>query len=56
MWDIAGGAVLAREAGLEVRIGEDPESRIPWIAAGTPALLAATEPLWPEIKTGRPKD
>ncbi|MQB41128.1 inositol monophosphatase family protein [Rhizobium sp. ICMP 5592] len=51
MWDIAGGAVLAREAGLDVRIGEDPESRIPWIAAGTPALLAATEPLWPEIKT-----
>jgi myo-inositol-1(or 4)-monophosphatase len=51
MWDIAGGAVLAREAGLEVRIGEEPASLIPWIAAGTPALLAATEPLWPEIRT-----
>ncbi|WP_039973625.1 inositol monophosphatase family protein [Rhizobium sp. AP16] len=51
MWDIAGGAVLAREAGLEVRIGEDLASRVPWIAAGTPALLAATEPLWPEIRT-----
>ncbi|WP_436033423.1 inositol monophosphatase family protein [Rhizobium rhizogenes] len=49
MWDIAGGAVLAREAGLEVRIGEDRENHVPWIAAGTPALLAATEPLWPEI-------
>lgn len=51
MWDIAGGAVLAREAGLEVRIGEDMASRIPWIAAGTPTLLAATEPLWPEIRS-----
>jgi myo-inositol-1(or 4)-monophosphatase len=49
MWDIAGGAVLAREAGLEVRIGADPITNVPWIAAGTPALLGATEPLWPEI-------
>lgn len=56
MWDIAGGAVLAREAGLEVRIGEDPASHIPWIAAGTPTLLAATEPLWPEIRADYPND
>ncbi|TCQ10506.1 myo-inositol-1(or 4)-monophosphatase [Rhizobium sp. PP-F2F-G36] len=49
MWDIAGGAVIAREAGLEVRIGTRPGTDIPWIAAGTTALLADTEPLWPHI-------
>ncbi len=47
MWDIAGGAVLVREAGLEVRIGHDPVSDAYWIAAGTEALLEATERLWP---------
>lgn len=49
MWDIAGGAVLAREAGLDVRIGTRAGTDIPWIAAGTPALMAASEPLWPDI-------
>jgi myo-inositol-1(or 4)-monophosphatase len=49
MWDIAGGAVLAREAGLDVRIGLQPGTDIPWIAAGTGALIADTLPLWPEI-------
>jgi myo-inositol-1(or 4)-monophosphatase len=49
MWDIAGGAVLAREAGLDVRIGMRPGTNIPWIAAGTDALLADAEPLWPHI-------
>ncbi len=49
MWDIAGGAVLAREAGLDVRTGTRTRSDIPWIAAGTPALMAASEHLWPEI-------
>ena len=48
MWDIAGGAVLAREAGLEVRIGRNASGE-DWVAAGTPALLATVEPLWPEI-------
>jgi myo-inositol-1(or 4)-monophosphatase len=48
MWDIAGGAVLAREAGLDVRIGT--RNGIPYIAAATPALMAATEPFWPEIQ------
>lgn len=43
MWDIAGGAVLAREAGLEVRIGHDPASDAYWIAAGTGALIEATD-------------
>lgn len=52
LWDIAGGAVLAREAGLEVRIGTRADTGSPWIAAGTPALLAATAPLWPEIAQG----
>ena len=52
MWDIAGGVVLAREAGLDVRIGIRPGSGIPWVAAATPALMAVTEGLWPEI-TGR---
>ncbi|MNE81403.1 hypothetical protein D3C80_1780480 [compost metagenome] len=49
MWDIAGGVVLAREAGLDVRIGNRPGSGIPWVAAGTPALMAVTEGWWPEI-------
>lgn len=50
MWDIAGGAVLAREAGLDVRIGVRAGSGIPWIAVGTPKLLTAAAELWPEIK------
>lgn len=50
MWDIAGGAVLAREAGLDVRIGVRAGSNIPWIAAGTAELLTAAAELWPEIK------
>ncbi|WP_332305234.1 inositol monophosphatase family protein [Rhizobium sp. GR12] len=49
MWDIAGGVVLAREAGLDVRIGTRSETGIPWVAAATPALMAVTEELWPEI-------
>lgn len=49
MWDIAGGVVLAREAGLNVRIGTRPGSGIPWVAAATPALMTVTEGLWPEI-------
>jgi myo-inositol-1(or 4)-monophosphatase len=52
MWDIAGGAVLAREAGLDVRIGT--RNGIPYIAAATPALMAATEPFWPEIQPMEP--
>ena len=53
MWDIAGGVVLAREAGLDVRIGTREGTDIPWVAAGTPKLMAATTELWPEIKTVR---
>lgn len=49
MWDIAGGAVLVRESGLEVRIGHDPASDAYWIAAGTGALIEATGRLWPAI-------
>ncbi|WP_418137547.1 inositol monophosphatase family protein [Agrobacterium sp. El2ro-1b] len=49
MWDIAGGVVLAREAGLDVRIGTRSGSGIPWVAAGTSALMAVTEGLWPEV-------
>lgn len=50
MWDIAGGAVLAREAGLDVRIGSRTESGIPWIAAGTLKLMTAAGELWPETQ------
>jgi myo-inositol-1(or 4)-monophosphatase len=53
MWDIAGGAVLAREAGLDVRIGTRGDSDIPWVAAATPTLMAATEDLWPDIRSAR---
>ncbi|NTF34628.1 inositol monophosphatase family protein [Rhizobium skierniewicense] len=53
MWDIAGGAVLAREAGLDVRIGKRGDSDIPWVAAATPTLMAATEDLWPDIRRVR---
>ena len=49
MWDIAGGVVLAREAGLDVRIGTRGSDNIPWVAAATPSLMAATVKLWPEI-------
>ncbi|MFP5076981.1 inositol monophosphatase family protein [Rhizobium sp. YIM 134829] len=49
MWDLAGGAVIAREAGLDVRIGIKTGTESPWIAAATPELMAATEALWPEI-------
>ncbi|KQR71541.1 inositol monophosphatase family protein [Rhizobium sp. Leaf341] len=49
MWDIAGGAVLAREAGLDVRIGRRSDIDVPWIAAGTPQLLTTTAQLWPEV-------
>ncbi|MGG2474573.1 inositol monophosphatase family protein, partial [Rhizobium sp. BR5] len=48
MWDIAGGVVLAREAGLDVRIGTRGETAIPWVAAATSGLMAVTEGLWPE--------
>lgn len=41
MWDIAGGAVLCREAGLSVAIGrEGPENRLSILAVNEP--LAAT--------------
>lgn len=53
LWDIAGGSVICSEAGLDVRIGQDLASGIPWVAAGTPGLLAAAEPLWPEIVSPR---
>lgn len=56
MWDIAGGVVLAREAGLDVRIGTRPGSGIPWVAAATPALMTATEGLWPEIAKKAPAE
>jgi myo-inositol-1(or 4)-monophosphatase len=56
MWDIAGGVVLAREAGLDVRIGTRPGSGIPWVAAATPALMTATKGLWPEIAEKAPAE
>jgi cephalosporin-C deacetylase len=52
MWDIAGGAVLVREAGLEVRIGQDAALNAYWIAAGTGALLEVAERLWPAASRG----
>ncbi|TKV72963.1 inositol monophosphatase family protein [Rhizobium sp. AU243] len=56
MWDIAGGVVLAREAGLDVRIGTRPGSGIPWVAAATPALMTVTEGLWSEIRQKLPAE
>jgi len=53
LWDIAGGSVICSEAGLDVRIGRDLASGMPWVAAGTPGLLAAAEPLWPELVSPR---
>jgi myo-inositol-1(or 4)-monophosphatase len=49
MWDIAGGAVLAHEAGLDVRIGISEVTGALGIAAGTPALIEVTGNLWAEI-------
>ncbi|KEY53254.1 myo-inositol-1-monophosphatase [Agrobacterium tumefaciens] len=56
MWDIAGGVVLAREAGLDVRIGTRSGSGIPWVAAGTSALMTVTEGLWPEVVEKAPAE
>lgn len=50
MWDLAGGAVLCREAGLDVRVGQDGSTGYPWIVTGTPAVMAEVESLWPEIR------
>lgn len=50
LWDIAGGAVLCQEAGLEtvVNFGSDGIRHLS-VATGTPALMAAVKPLWPDL-------
>ncbi|WP_369789118.1 inositol monophosphatase [Rouxiella sp. WC2420] len=50
LWDIAGGAVLCQEAGLETVVNFGSEGiRHLSVAAGTPALMAAVRPLWPDL-------
>ncbi len=50
LWDIAGGAVLCQEAGLEtvVNFGDEGIRHLS-IACGTPSLMAAVKPLWPDL-------
>jgi myo-inositol-1(or 4)-monophosphatase len=47
LWDIAGGAVLCQEAGLETVVSFGSENiRDLAVAAGTPGLMAIVRPLW----------
>jgi myo-inositol-1(or 4)-monophosphatase len=48
LWDIAAGAVICAGVGLDVRIGGDREPGRMHIQAGTPALLAAADAVWPD--------
>ncbi|MEG3132809.1 inositol monophosphatase family protein [Rouxiella sp. T17] len=50
LWDIAGGAVLCQEAGLETVVNFGTQGiRHLSVASGTPALMAAVKPLWPDL-------
>lgn len=55
LWDIAGGAVLCQEAGLDtvVKFSTLPDGtdnyRHMSVAAGTPNLMSAVAPLWPDF-------
>jgi len=50
LWDIAGGAVLCQEAGLETVVNFGSQGiRHLSVAAATPALMAAVKPLWPDL-------
>lgn len=47
LWDIAGGAVLCQEAGLETVVSfGSPSIRDLAVAAGTPGLMATVRALW----------
>lgn len=55
LWDIAGGAVICQEAGLETRVnftqlpdGTDNYRHMS-VAAGTANLLSVVQPLWPDF-------
>ncbi|MFS7360559.1 inositol monophosphatase family protein [Rahnella inusitata] len=55
LWDIAGGAVLCQEAGLQTVVrftgtAGNENYRHMAVATGTPSLMAATEPLWPDFE------
>ncbi|KAB7898624.1 myo-inositol-1-monophosphatase [Rouxiella sp. S1S-2] len=50
LWDIAGGAVLCQEAGLETVVNFGSEGiRHLSVAVGTPHLMATVRPLWPDL-------
>lgn len=50
LWDIAGGAVICQEAGLETVIGSSKEGiRKMSVASGTAALMQTVKPLWPDL-------
>jgi len=50
LWDIAGGAVLCQEAGLETVVNFGSEGiRHLSVAVGTSNLMATVRPLWPDL-------
>lgn len=46
LWDVAAGAAIGTEAGLEVHLGGQRTTGGMWVAVGTRALLAAVDPVW----------
>lgn len=51
LWDIAGGLVICAEAGLEVSHDfYNGDIRHMSVAAGTPSLMRAVKPLWPDLR------
>lgn len=46
LWDVAAGAVISAEAGLEVRLGGPRTTGGMWVQAGTPALLEVVDEVW----------
>ena len=54
LWDIAGGVVLCQEAGLDTVVhfagtAGNENYRHMSVATGTPSLMAAVGPLWPDF-------
>ena len=49
LWDLAGGVVIAAEAGLTVRWGGEIKPQGLWVIAGTPTMMDAIAPIQTSI-------